>query len=70
MCEFCNTYLFAKEKAKERKRETGINTYFKVKLFEYSVKNRVRKGALTYRGMKLVFCPMCGRKLSEVSGNE
>lgn len=70
MCEFCEMYLYAKENARERKKEFGINTYFKAKLFEYSVKNRVSKGSLTYRGVKLVFCPTCGRKLSEVSEND
>lgn len=65
MCEFCEMYLFAKENARKLKKEHGINTYFKIRLYEYSVKNRVCSGSLTYGGMKLVFCPTCGRKLSE-----
>ncbi len=69
MCEFCDMYLYSKENARKLKKETGINTYFKAKLFEYHVKNRVRKGSLTNRGVKLVFCPTRGRKLSEVSEN-
>jgi len=64
MCEFCDTYFSAKKEARERKKKHGINTYFKVRLYEYSVKNRVCSGSLTYRGMKLVFCPTCGKRLN------
>ncbi len=63
MCEFCETYKQAKKAAAESKKETGVNTYFRVKLFEYSVRNRVRKGSMTYASMKLVYCPTCGKKL-------
>lgn len=66
MCEFCETYLFAKQSAKERKKEFGINITLKVILTEISTKNRVRKGALDSMPMKLVYCPSCGKKLSEL----
>lgn len=63
MCEFCEQYKFAKEEAKEFKKEFGVNTYFKVMLFEYRMKNRKHRGSMTYRGVKLKYCPSCGKKL-------
>lgn len=65
MCEFCEQYEYLKEEAKERKKENGINTYFKVRLFEYRVQNRIRKSGTNGRLMKLNYCPVCGRKLSK-----
>lgn len=65
MCEFCEQYEYLKEEAKERKKKNGINTYFKVRLFEYMVQNRIRRSGINWRPMKLNYCPVCGRKLSK-----
>lgn len=65
MCEFCEQYEYLKEEAKERKKKNGINTYFKVRLFEYMVQSRIRRSGTNWRPMKLNYCPVCGRKLSK-----
>lgn len=66
MCEFCELYQFEKEEAKLVKEKLGMNTYFKAKLYVYHVKDRIKSGTMTHKGMKLAYCPTCGRKLSEV----
>lgn len=67
MCEFCELYEYAKESAKKTKTETDMDTIFKIKLETNSCKNRIVKGVLTCGGMEFSYCPVCGRKLDEVS---
>lgn len=66
ICEFCELYEQAKVEAKHTKEEIGVETRFEIKLQEYEVKDGKRKGSLLHRGMKLIYCPICKRKLSEV----
>lgn len=63
MCEFCEQYEFLKKEAKERKKKNDINTYFRVRLFEYSVKDRIQRGAISWKPMKFKYCPVCGKKM-------
>lgn len=63
MCEFCEHYEYLKEEAKDRKKKHGINTYFRIRLFEYTVKNRIRKGGVNWKPMKFNYCPVYGRKV-------
>ena len=63
MCEFCELCQFAKEEAKQLKNKSGINTYFKARLYEYHMKDRKVRATMTFKGTKLVYCPTCGRKL-------
>lgn len=66
MCEFCELYMTSKEIAKEKKLNHGINSTFKAVLREIKTKDRIRKGTIDGKPMKLVYCPTCGKKLSEL----
>ncbi len=48
MCEFCDMYLYAKENARELKKETGINTYFNKEDLEKSVVEYEKNGFKVY----------------------
>lgn len=65
MCKFCSAYSWARHFAKKMKKETDINTYLSVCLFEKHVKNRQTKATHTHRPMQLVYCPTCGKRLNE-----
>lgn len=66
MCEFCEMYMVAKEYAEETACRHGIDTDFKVIFAEIKTKGRRRKGMTCSMPMELVYCPQCGKKLSEL----
>ena len=70
MCEFCEIYQIAETSAENTKRETGVKTKFRIRLFAESFKDGISRSHVTYRPTKLVYCPECGRKLSEESKND
>ena len=65
-CYFCEMITWLKNDAKEYKKETNINTHFRVCISEYRVKDGKRKGCTTYRPLKFKYCPMCGVRIKGV----
>lgn len=61
MCEFCEQFNASKEISEES--GTKINYY--AVLQERTVAKGKEKGMLNNRPVKLVYCPSCGRKLTE-----
>lgn len=67
MCEFCELCKASQETAKDRKANLDIDTEFVIRLVENKYKNGKLKGSLANKEMRFYYCPICGRKLSEVS---
>lgn len=66
MCEFCEEYLQEKKNAKEKKEKQDIDTTIKVEMRVIFTKYRVSRGSHSNGAKKLVYCPTCGKKLSEL----
>ncbi len=66
MCEFCEQFNASKEISKES--EMRIRCYDVLQ--ERAVVNGKEKGILNNRPVKLVYCPSCGKNLTEVSAHD
>lgn len=63
MCKFCEQYNTSKEIYEEK----GMKANYYAVLQERTIVNGKEKGILNNRPVKLVYCPSCGRNLTEVS---
>lgn len=63
MCEFCKLYKWAKETTEQIKITADINTHLSIRLHEEREKDGIIRSAMTYKPMKLIYCPSCGKRL-------
>lgn len=66
MCEFCEQFNASKEISEEN----GMKINYYAVLQERTVVNGKEKGILNNRPVKLVYCPSCGRSLTEENNIE
>lgn len=66
MCEFCEQFNASKEISEE----SGMRINYYAVLQERTVVKRERKRNLNNRPVKLVYCPSCGRSLTEENNIE
>ena len=69
-CDFCERYATLREIYKWKKTENNyIRHYFRIAIVVKTFNKFGSCGRYTTRSMKLKYCPLCGRKLTDKGGD-